>query len=137
MTCPVCNSTDLAERKKAGIVLDECTSCGGLWFDRDELERYRTQLASRTDRKASGLVLHEDVAKKPCPRCRVLTLRSGSTGRLDAYHCTNCRGFFLSAATVTSLGNLQTTGVLDRVDPDTGELIVELALELISGIVDL
>jgi hypothetical protein len=37
MRCPKCGS-QLAEQKMEGIVVDRCESCGGIFFDRGELE---------------------------------------------------------------------------------------------------
>lgn len=37
MNCPGCNS-ELVEMVKHGVVLDNCTSCGGVWLDAGEFE---------------------------------------------------------------------------------------------------
>ncbi len=37
MVCPRCDS-ELVERERAGITIDFCSSCRGVWLDRGELE---------------------------------------------------------------------------------------------------
>ncbi len=37
MKCPKCGA-DLQEELLRGIVVDVCTSCGGIWFDKGELD---------------------------------------------------------------------------------------------------
>jgi Zn-finger nucleic acid-binding protein len=43
MTCPRCNS-ELIEVVKHGVVLDNCTSCGGIWLDKGELSKIMSQI---------------------------------------------------------------------------------------------
>lgn len=43
MQCPRCG-IPLTEAQRAGIPIDTCTSCGGVWLDRGELARLRTRL---------------------------------------------------------------------------------------------
>jgi len=39
MFCPRCEVTTLVERTRAGVAIDTCPSCKGLWLDRGELDR--------------------------------------------------------------------------------------------------
>jgi len=43
MRCPRCG-VPLNEAQRAGIQIDTCTSCGGVWLDRGELARLRARL---------------------------------------------------------------------------------------------
>ncbi|MBA2239720.1 MAG: zf-TFIIB domain-containing protein [Solirubrobacterales bacterium] len=38
MSCPKCGS-DMRSYERNGVVVDQCTGCGGLFLDRGELER--------------------------------------------------------------------------------------------------
>ncbi|MFM9849724.1 MAG: zf-TFIIB domain-containing protein [Hyphomicrobiaceae bacterium] len=38
ISCPVCGGT-MREIRKHGVVVDACTQCHGIWFDRGELEK--------------------------------------------------------------------------------------------------
>jgi hypothetical protein len=39
MFCPRCEVTSLIERTRAGVAIDTCPECKGLWLDRGELDR--------------------------------------------------------------------------------------------------
>lgn len=43
MTCPRCNG-ELIETVKHGVVIDSCTSCGGVWLDKGELGKIISQM---------------------------------------------------------------------------------------------
>lgn len=43
MQCPRCNQ-DLVEVKKHGVVIDNCTTCGGIWLDKGEMGKIISQL---------------------------------------------------------------------------------------------
>lgn len=42
MNCPKCNSK-LIQTETAGVKIDHCDSCGGIWFDKDELKLVRDE----------------------------------------------------------------------------------------------
>lgn len=39
MKCPVCSATDLVMSERAGIEIDYCPQCRGVWLDRGELDK--------------------------------------------------------------------------------------------------
>ena len=39
MVCPRCNAATLVELDRAGISIDRCTRCRGIWLDRGELDK--------------------------------------------------------------------------------------------------
>ncbi len=43
MICPRCNS-ELIETVKHGVVIDHCTSCGGIWLDKGEMAKIISQI---------------------------------------------------------------------------------------------
>ncbi len=43
MICPKCNS-ELIEVAKHGVVIDNCTSCGGIWLDKGEMGKIISQI---------------------------------------------------------------------------------------------
>lgn len=43
MQCPTCSSAKLDARHSHGIEVDVCSSCGGVWLDRGELDKIVTQ----------------------------------------------------------------------------------------------
>ena len=42
MRCPKC-SAPLKERSFTKVLIDQCTDCGGIWFDAGELEQVATK----------------------------------------------------------------------------------------------
>jgi Zn-finger nucleic acid-binding protein len=39
MKCPVCQTPDLLMTERAGIEIDYCPTCRGVWLDRGELDK--------------------------------------------------------------------------------------------------
>ena len=137
MTCPGCQA-ELDERTVGGIQVDICVACGGIWFDRDELAIYRSKLAFRTPEQKTEFVAAAAQKNKPCPRCRVLTLRYGSLESLRLFQCSNCEGIFMTRAVVTGLGTPKTSAVSHSAGAFefvyTSDLI-EIAIETIVEII--
>lgn len=47
MTCPKCKNQELSEKIKIGsVTLDKCNSCGGTWFEGDELRQAKDEKAT-------------------------------------------------------------------------------------------
>jgi Zn-finger nucleic acid-binding protein len=138
MNCPACGSA-LCEKKKAGIVLDECEACKGIWFDRDELAQYHRQLTVPPRKGGARFTPREDLPRQSCPRCRVLTLSSGGADGERAFRCVNCRGIFLSRSALVSLGQVKAASVVEGVgglDFVDGEILVDVLIEVVCAIVD-
>lgn len=39
MKCPICKDVDLLMSERAGVEIDYCPSCRGIWLDRGELDK--------------------------------------------------------------------------------------------------
>lgn len=74
MRCPVCRD-DMIVLEYKGIEIDYCMDCGGVWFDRDELEyllstvdltleSLNIKTAGRDETRKAGETI------KRCPLCR-------------------------------------------------------------------
>lgn len=95
MKCPECK-VPLTPKSLAGLELDVCEGCTGIWFDAGELTRYRES------KSFGALRLGSEQAKftpcgspKICPKCDTSTMSSGTLGTVrNAAHCTTCHGFF-------------------------------------------
>ncbi len=101
MICPDCG-TALAPKDFAGVQIDECSKCGGRWFDPGELR----EAEDNTDEDLSWKTfsLWQDPAsfrvgdrKKTCPSCGDLlaSMDYGETGVVVNY-CPGCRGAWLT-----------------------------------------
>lgn len=97
MNCPKCASEELVNSQVLGnIPLDHCVGCGGIWFDKEELEKLLRQSQGALpaeleliDPKAEGLA---------CPRCRGKMSRGGLVNPLLLVDkCPSCGGVWLDA----------------------------------------
>ena len=103
MKCPH-DGTTLAAVSIAGVDLDKCHKCDGLWFDRGELERLRdskmTEVEELLEQKYGDPQFEEGETDgyMRCPRC--------DDGRLQRYtytymhpvridRCSECLGLWL------------------------------------------
>lgn len=72
MKCPVC-STDLQIATRAGIEIDYCPTCRGVWLDRGELDKIIERHAQETQslqRGAPPAYAPEPPAPTPRPHAR-------------------------------------------------------------------
>ncbi len=55
MNCPLCTDQMLMPRYRAGIEIDVCPNCHGMWLDRGELEKLvEPEVSSNYARSMSG-----------------------------------------------------------------------------------
>lgn len=102
MRCPACQRP-LSRLKAGTVLLDVChDGCGGIWFDRRELEKVNREHARPDDRvvevSRNPSVRVDEHAARPCPRCEKITLEQklyslGSGVLLD--RCPECQGVWL------------------------------------------
>jgi uncharacterized protein len=59
LNCPVC-STGMTETEKAGVTIDTCPKCRGVWLDRGELEKIGERFAADRDPSARAFAAKED-----------------------------------------------------------------------------
>jgi hypothetical protein len=113
MDCPKCLGTKLdsvsvpfRDRSIPGpddttgkIELDMCASCGGVWFDKDELDRYLDSAAKPLPPMAKKVDPAQDSKAGLCPRCAAALLKkpAPSNPRLTVDSCAKCGGLWLDA----------------------------------------
>lgn len=96
MKCPACTSESLSERlTSAGVVVDHCPHCNGLWLDQGEVFLFSKE----------PLRLHEALVRcfedgrpteRHCPRCSVPMNEGPLNGPgLTIDHCPRCYGLWL------------------------------------------
>ncbi len=106
MDCPKCDSETLVETSALGnIPLDVCPACGGIWFDKGELEAL---LAQSQGGAGADLSL---ISPKPeglsCPRCRSGMTRGGLVNPLLIVDkCGTCGGVWLDSHELALLEKL-------------------------------
>ena len=95
MKCPKCNSGKLCKKplQQGHLVLDECDTCNGLWFDDGEMSQF---LGIKSAGAFNIPKISLKNARHPCPRCREGMYEfcyPGTAVFIDM--CANCRGIFL------------------------------------------
>ena len=112
MTCPKCSQP--MEPVTVGVlVVDRCTSCGGLWFDMNEDEHLkRAGAASVVDTGEPPKGPREEQAVIECPRCHTRMMRMVDPGRPSVKYesCAICYGNFFDAG---EFREISSSGVLD------------------------
>jgi len=102
VACPACGAA-LGEVAAGPCRVDLCWCSGGVWFDRDELQRIAREepraLVS-VDRPASVAAQARAPASRHCPRCRVLLAEIPALGGVVADRCPTCGGIWLDGGEV-------------------------------------
>jgi Zn-finger nucleic acid-binding protein len=105
LRCPDC-STELAPHTERGVHLDRCRACGGIWFDRGELEAHQGkagmehELSHRKDAAAPVLL---KASPGSCPRCGKRALGAGEYSGTAFQRCSACGGVFLPGPSLARL----------------------------------
>ena len=115
MNCPKCPagllqpvSFRIADRSVAGpggqtvgLEIDQCASCGGVWFDADELERFTDAKleAPQALNLPEDLRADVDARTADCPRCAKPMEKKPAPNnpRVTADRCPACAGLWLDA----------------------------------------
>ena len=99
--CPNCRLA-MVEYAHAGVLLDLCQKCHGLWFDAGELRKVEdiTQFTGGEDRSRPS---------RPCARCsgRLHERLLGSGGDLRIDECGRCGGVFLDAGELRRIRSMK------------------------------
>ena len=106
MQCPR-DGTQLSEVRIAGIELDKCHKCDGIWFDPTELEQFRdagdADIEEKLEQKYSDPAFEEAAPRgyMKCPRCEDGRLQELSYTYSDPQdpvrvdRCNTCFGYWL------------------------------------------
>ncbi len=119
MNCPVCNNT-LTQVTIGNIELDVCKDgCGGIWFDRFELQKMDEPHEFTTEQLLD--VLGEDSQNKPdidtskrlhCPKCQdVIMMRHFHSVKreVEIDQCPKCNGYWLDSGELFTIRQQFTT----------------------------
>ena len=123
LTCPKCSEV-LCKKQIAGMELDMCSACGGLWFDKGELVKFKLRAdfwdadeleVSASARKAPPSSL---TVKLPCPGCDE-TLGGIETDGVVIDVCRGCQGVWLDKGelkpALSALGKNADSALLDAI----------------------
>jgi len=110
MNCPRCKSRlEIIDLGKFGgefapVVIDSCSECGGVWYDKGELDARDESVWTNVEdldfesRLSGG-------QRASCPRCEVLLVPVSPRGARDVVfdRCPDCHGFWLDAGELESI----------------------------------
>jgi Zn-finger nucleic acid-binding protein len=123
MNCPKCvgklqetvvRSTAASEQTElAGasvtyeLEADKCFSCGGVWFDKGELDKYLSDQLSVLDSSELGGGLDRELDRKVgnCPRCSVPMQKAPAPAlrEMTVDVCPKCHGIWLDSTEIDRL----------------------------------
>ncbi len=67
MNCPVCTTTSLVMTERAGVEIDYCPQCRGVWLDRGELDKILERAAASTPAPAPAPAPAAPAYPQPAP----------------------------------------------------------------------
>lgn len=105
MNCPKCRKVDMKSETHAGITIDRCPVCGGIYLDRGELERLlQKDLGNVADGFSSAAALHDmDGMPAFCPKCNREMMMLTGAGEIRFEWCDRCEAVFLDRGELASL----------------------------------
>lgn len=145
MNCPAC-AKKLHRFEAAGVTLDGCAACGGIWFDEHELEQVNLTRADTDETVAEisrppSLKVDEDAIRQ-CPKCkRVKTEKKlfslGSGVIMDV--CPKCSGVWLDFGELEKIHESLHPGPPPRrfVARDTKPVKIPITFELVQQVKNL
>lgn len=103
MNCPKCHCTLVDTYTPRGVVVDYCSSCQGIWFDRGELTHFSKSPMNFARHLQAGL-RNRHPSSCSCPRCGVAMVEGGFLkDDLLIEQCESCGGVWLDAQELTAV----------------------------------
>lgn len=99
LTCPKCSQA-MEKVPFAGITVDRCVSCRGIWFDAREQERLKEAKGSESiDAGDPGPATSPKKGKVMCPVCNtpMIVMTDHRQPHIQFESCTVCYGVFFDA----------------------------------------
>jgi Zn-finger nucleic acid-binding protein len=99
MNCPKCNAT-LDTIQHAGVEIERCSGCAGLWFDAFEHEELKQLAGSEAiDAGSATAPAGDGGVPGQCPKCSVAMIRMVVAGQphISYESCGVCHGVFFDA----------------------------------------
>ena len=112
MNCPKCRAgklqtLQLHTKKGQALEVDQCSICGGLWFDRGELEEFLSGTPEIVDAPQldPSLAVELDYEEAKCPRCGepLKKTKAPQNDRIQGDACGVCGGLWLDAGEASGI----------------------------------
>jgi Zn-finger nucleic acid-binding protein len=117
MICPKCKN-DMEAIEYAGVEVDRCKNCKGIWFDVGETEWLFGEDAAAAIDTGDPLVGEQtnQINRYRCPRCDGGMMRKTDPKQKQIKYeeCTSCRGTFFDAGEFTDMIKDAISGLLER-----------------------
>ncbi len=108
------------------LVVNQCFACGGVWFDKGELNKYQRERFTSVDAPSLGKDLDAqlDIKKGKCPVCSIVMTRAPleETPAVQADSCSKCGGIWLDSTEIDRVEKILAGGV-KRVSNFLGSLL--------------
>ena len=140
MLCPQCGST--MQEEHHGVTLDHCLSCGGIWFDADELRPALRRPSSSRLAEPVQFETVEDDTVLDCPRCQTTSLAVQKVAGAQVQSCARCRGVFVGSRAFLTIRDRKSYGAADAaldaaiVAPDLAATAVEISAGSLEGVLE-
>ena len=99
----------MAVVEREQVELDFCPSCGGIWFDSEDLEALLRAGGLEADVLASAAPAETAEKKRRCPRCRKKMRKLGSSGVI-VDSCPGGDGLWLDGGELATLVKSASSG---------------------------
>jgi Zn-finger nucleic acid-binding protein len=138
MKCSKCGN-DLTRKNLEGVEIDECTKCGGIWFDEDELRK------AKDNKDADLNWLDFDVLKSPqrinteeniykCPKCNVnMEKIKYDKSNIIIDYCPSCRGIWLDKGEFGLIIEYLTKELLNKSKEEYFKEVLKQGKEIFTG----
>jgi Zn-finger nucleic acid-binding protein len=87
------------------VAFERCTGCGGLWFDRGEIQDFvrRESLPSSLAPPDSAFLSEVEGIKRSCTRCGKTCLKPGRFNGVAYRRCSHCGGIFIRKTEIAKI----------------------------------
>ncbi|PKM99105.1 MAG: hypothetical protein CVU78_08040 [Elusimicrobia bacterium HGW-Elusimicrobia-2] len=134
MDCPKCKKV-LTEGIFADVVYHKCESCGGFWFDKDELKEIKKQKDwFKLDSGITCAVSKSYRGELKCPRCdeALHTIEYAQESGIKVDVCSECDGLWLDAGELKAIHEACATWI-EKLKEKAEEELIAIELFLIEA----
>ena len=134
MKCPAC-SKSLTSVPAGSVTLDVCSnSCGGIWFDKKELEKFDQQSEAIADKimraVPNSMAVIDRARQRYCPKCASAPLSKrfhDTQYKIEVDECDSCDGVWLD------IGELKALRDQNKTSADRQQVIDEYFVKHFKG----
>jgi len=137
MKCPKC-SVKMHKRMIDDIELDECRTCEGIWFDKDELRQVKDVSDSDLNWMDFDIWKHPEKFKASerkldCPKCGIpMAVLNYADTEVEIDYCTECQGIWLDKGELEQIIASLEKEILSKSTNEYVKETVEEAKELLT-----